>query len=318
VPNQLYGPGSALPYLNDITLHFKLYELHYDLVGTKSSDSYTMIFYGGVDGKRKRIGHGQLIGAGPGAAANRPTNRNSVYATLDAKDVFGLVRLLPHYDYYEVLNTSLVGVEVSIPYLFKWFKGYCPLVAEDLMTVVASVVSTRNEQVQIAHDGTSMVDMLWHSAPVVQAQHMANFGPKAVGIDVVKDGGAYRVSRLKGMKWYIPAGKMCRFRIRVPGVPRTVLAALVNPASYRYMDYGLLFSCKGDTIFSSGGTTNDAMNMAQQYIGIRRTSTTETIFQRLVTGREGFLLDSNRRTLPLPGAPQVTAQPTGWIENKAF
>ena len=317
---QLFGRATSLPYMSDLTLHYKLYEVHYDLMGAFAGDAYTMVWYGGVDGLRKRKGHRLLsFGSGPVGTPGHPSNRDGVYWTVNMVNNNGMVRILPHYDHYELLNTSLLGMYVSIPYMVHWGKNYVPGDAEDLMTVVATMVGTRNEQIQIAHDGASTVDMTWHGVSTNQDVHMQAYGSKVIGFDSVRDRQVYRVKNLHGMRWYLPPGKTCRFKVRVPGVSRCDQATLIRPSSFRYMDYGMVFSCKGDFTFTTGGSSNDAINMSKQYLGVRRTSTSVSVFERMMTGREATLVDAGRRNVPLPVAAQVKPEQTvSYVEHKEF
>jgi len=317
---RFYGKGQQLFMQNDFTFNYKLYEMHYDLVGAFLNDAYTMIWYGGVDGMRKRQAHHNLIFGGVAAAGAHPTDRLGVYNTQNMAGSNGLVHLKPHYDHYEILNTSIVPMYVRVPYIVHWAKGYNPLgaipavsAAEDLMTVMANAVAKSNDQIQIAHDGATIVDMLWHGSAVTQDLHMQSFGSKAIGIDTVMYGDVYRLSRPKGWSWLLPPGKTCRFKVHVPGIPRCHESTFLRGASFRYMDYGMIIAVKGDFTFTAGGTTNLDINMSKHYVAIRRTSTSESVYDRLLCGREGYLLDNNRRTTAA-AAPAAQVAPAVKME----
>lgn len=292
-------------------LDYKLYQLHYDVIGSYyapgvSTDGYTVQLYGGIDNFRNTSAHYRLWGEA-GAAGNRPTDRVNLYSTHIMEpsanpNVVHKASMAPHYDHLEFFNTSTYGVYLTIPFLVRWGKTAYVNPADDLMTKFGAYVGDIGEQVQVAHGvSPALAVMTWHGATMNMQELLASYGTKAFGFNKFQNSGIFNV-RKKKWKCYLRPGEVFRIRVRVPGVRGTAWWLFNTTGNMRHGDYGLVVVCRGDYGFvkTAGAPANENIIQPRQQIAVKRTSTTTSVLASYKCGRIGYQTDTNRSVAAIP------------------
>jgi len=296
--------GSLSKYLW-ARLDYKLHKVTYDLVGWGSNtnnDGYTVEMYGTISGRLVGVGHYYLWASSVTAGTNaRPTDRDEEFATYHMNSNLTPANYLkahiaPYYDHIELLNTCTFGVWVTIPYVVRWGRKAYIDHSSDLMGTFESVINTSSEQVQLADTFGSFRTMLWRGAVCDNNRMMQNYGIKQFDFDSFRWGDGLRVEKKK-WRAYLKPGGVFRFRVRVPGCVSADADKFYATGELRHMDYGLVMVCKGDYGFAKDGAQapdrNDVV-MLKQMLAMRRYSTSHSVCSQYITGRTGFMADTQR------------------------
>jgi len=284
-------------------LDYKLHRVTYDLVGwmtNTNNDGYTVEMYGTVQGIHVARGHYYLWGSAAVAGTNaRPTNRDEAFGTYHMNSNLNPPNYLmgyiaPYYDHIELMNTCTYGVWVTVPYVVRF--GRKAFIDTDLMTTFMEVTNTSSEQVQISDITSAYRTMMWRGAVCSNERMLENYGIKQFDFDRFRWGDILRVQKKK-WRAYLKPGGVFRFRVRVPGCVRADANKFGAVNEMKHMDYGLVIVCKGDYGFAKDGASapdrNDVV-MLKQTLAMRRISSSRSVCSEYITGRTGFMADTQR------------------------